>query len=80
MPSFWSATPRCPDSESLAAYVDGTGNESERARAERHVAMCDECFEILAGVVVFRHQSERRASESLILPPRHRIESRCLGA
>lgn len=40
----------CPDSEILAAYVARRLSLAERARLERHLALCKECISILAAV------------------------------
>ncbi|MBY0497567.1 MAG: CHAT domain-containing protein [Cyanobacteria bacterium] len=42
---------RCPESEILAAYVDGRLSLVERARLESHLALCPTCIAVVAGVV-----------------------------
>jgi hypothetical protein len=39
----------CPDDELLAALIDDSLAETERARAERHVARCDVCLDVVAA-------------------------------
>lgn len=44
----------CPNAETLAAYGDGKLSAAERREVERHVAGCEDCFELFAGAAVFR--------------------------
>lgn len=39
----------CPEPEVLAAYVDRGLSLSERARVERHLALCPQCVALVAG-------------------------------
>src|SRR5687768_1326435 len=41
---------RCPDCETLAAYIDGRHSLVERARLESHLALCPTCIAVVAGV------------------------------
>ena len=43
-------SPRCLDPETLAAWVDGGLNESERASAEAHASDCAHCQAALAAL------------------------------
>ncbi|HVT60631.1 MAG TPA: zf-HC2 domain-containing protein [Thermoanaerobaculia bacterium] len=42
-------TETCPSLEEVAAFLDGTLPEEERARLTRHLADCDSCYELFAG-------------------------------
>ena len=44
-------SPRCPDSEALAAYIDRGLMKRERLRLEDHLAACPTCIALIAGVV-----------------------------
>ncbi|WP_201352724.1 anti-sigma factor family protein [Hydrogenimonas urashimensis] len=41
---------RCPDFNELAAYIDGTADEKERARIEAHLNRCSECLETVLAL------------------------------
>jgi len=51
--------PDCLDNNTIAAYIDGTLQGEERQRAERHMAECDYCRELMASAAGL----ERDASE-----------------
>ena len=42
----------CPDLSVIAAYVDGTLDETARTGLHRHLAACDVCAELVAEVVI----------------------------
>jgi Putative zinc-finger len=42
---------RCPSSEKLAAYIDGSMSSEHRRALERHLADCNYCLELVAGEV-----------------------------
>lgn len=44
----------CPNAETLAAYGDGKLIPSERRTVEKHLATCEDCFELFAGAATFR--------------------------
>lgn len=52
-----------PDLEELAAFLDGTLPEEDRARVMEHLADCQECYEIFAGAARFQEDSEAVAAE-----------------
>ena len=41
----------CPDSETLAAYVDHGLEKRERTQLEQHIASCSICISVIAGVI-----------------------------
>ena len=41
----------CPDSEVLAAHIDGRLAPGERTTIERHLSECPECRDLVAGSV-----------------------------
>jgi len=43
-----------PSDELLATYLDGSLSRSERRRVAEHVAACEDCYEIVSGVVDFQ--------------------------
>lgn len=60
----------CPDSESLAAYLDGQLFPEQRERLEEHLAGCTECSSVIAdsvraGVVVARAVEPRQPLASV---------------
>jgi predicted anti-sigma-YlaC factor YlaD len=42
----------CPTSEDIAAFLDGTAGR-ERTRLASHLADCESCYELFAGVAHF---------------------------
>jgi hypothetical protein len=44
----------CPNAETLAAYGDGKLSPAERREVEKHLAACEDCFELFAGSAAFR--------------------------
>jgi len=44
----------CPSAETLAAYGDGKLTPAERREVEKHVAACEDCFELFAGAAAYR--------------------------
>src|ERR1051325_3960719 len=44
----------CPSAATLADYGDGKLGPAERREVEKHVAGCEDCFELFAGAVAFR--------------------------
>jgi CHAT domain-containing protein/tetratricopeptide (TPR) repeat protein len=59
----------CPESESLAAYLDGRATAFERVRIEQHLAICDACYETLCGVI----RSRSAKSQTRPLFPYRRV-------
>ncbi len=57
-------TTECPDLEELAAYVDGTLDAEQRARVTAHLAACDDCFEMFAGVARYQEDEHAAAEEA----------------
>jgi tetratricopeptide (TPR) repeat protein len=57
-----------PDDATVAAYVDGTLVASERGEIERHLATCDDCYELMSEVVRTEDQFRRH-------PPQLRTEA-----
>ena len=49
---------RCPDDETLAAYLDGTLDDQERRAVETHAADCETCLGLLAAVAPLLHDDE----------------------
>jgi len=45
---------RCPDSERLAAFIDGTLDEPDRREMEAHLASCQECCHVVSETMRFR--------------------------
>jgi tetratricopeptide (TPR) repeat protein len=39
----------CPEATVLAAYLDGTLDETERRRVGDHVSRCDDCYAVVSG-------------------------------
>lgn len=52
------ARPGCPSSEDLAAFVDGRLQGLQRERILEHLASCEDCYQVFAGVVDFQEQEE----------------------
>src|SRR5687767_2308900 len=46
----------CPDAEDLAALADGRLQSAERARLEAHLADCDRCRPVFAGLAELREE------------------------
>jgi len=44
----------CLSVETLAAYGDGKLTPAERREVERHLAACEDCFELFAGAAAYR--------------------------
>ena len=44
----------CPSAETLAAYGDGKLTPAERREVEKHIAACEDCFELFAGAAAYR--------------------------
>ena len=44
----------CPSAEMLAAYGDGKLTPAERREVEKHIAACEDCFELFAGAAAYR--------------------------
>lgn len=42
---------QCPDCEALAAYVDHGLGKRDRTKLERHIASCQKCVGLIAGVI-----------------------------
>jgi predicted anti-sigma-YlaC factor YlaD len=40
----------CPTREDLAAFLDGAVDSGERKRMITHLACCERCYEVFAGV------------------------------
>lgn len=55
-----------PELEELAAFLDGTLPEEDRARVMEHLADCEECYEIFAGAASF--QKDSRADSVVPFP------------
>jgi hypothetical protein len=54
----------CPDSETLAAFVDGQLDQAERDRVLRHVVECDDCLLIVGDTAAFlESEGEDRKAE-----------------
>src|SRR2546423_3322904 len=51
---------RCPDAETLAAYIDGELVREQRERLEEHLAGCAECTAVIAGALRFQGAAEAR--------------------
>jgi len=45
---------RCPDSEHLAAFVDGRLSKAELLAIAEHLSYCDPCYETFSEAVRFR--------------------------
>jgi predicted anti-sigma-YlaC factor YlaD len=63
-----TAQGHCPTDEELAAFLDGMLSESERARVVAHLADCESCYEIFAGVVHFQQDSASLEQEGTVVP------------
>ncbi len=50
------ARPGCPSAEDLAAFVDGRLQGLQRERILEHLASCEDCYQVFAGVVDFQEQ------------------------
>src|SRR5687768_17339829 len=56
MPSDATYTPfpppalGCPDEDLLSRFVEGTLSSARRDDVERHVAVCDDCRQVVAGL------------------------------
>jgi hypothetical protein len=44
---------RCPDTEDIAAFLDGMLPANQRQRILYHLAICHRCYEVLAGAARF---------------------------
>ncbi|HXT23070.1 MAG TPA: zf-HC2 domain-containing protein, partial [Thermoanaerobaculia bacterium] len=53
----------CPDSETLAAYLDGRLFPEQRDRLEEHLAGCDACGTALADAVRFQSATDPSKDE-----------------
>ena len=49
---------RCPDLETIAAYLDGRLSDRERARVTAHLAECEECY------ALFRESAQTLVEEA----------------
>lgn len=47
----------CPPLEDIAAFIDGMLSPAERERMTAHLARCESCYEVFAGVVEFQEES-----------------------
>ena len=52
----------CPDSETLAAFLDGTLPAADRERIQRHLARCETCYEVFAGAAAFHDEQLESAT------------------
>lgn len=46
----------CPSSEELAAFIDGRREGPARERIVEHLASCEDCYAVFAGVVDFQNE------------------------
>lgn len=53
---FHSDPTQHPDSEALAAYLDGRDSSFQRARIVRHAAECSKCREVIAETSRFQEE------------------------
>ena len=58
----------CPDLETIAAYVDGRLEGTEKAEMEAHLASCDDCYSMFAETT--RSETESGAGRSAVVRPR----------
>ena len=56
-----SVSRACPDSETIAALVDGTLRGDARARATEHLAACESCYFVYTEIT-------QRTSDSFLSP------------
>ena len=59
-----------PDTETIAALIDGRLTDAERADVQRHLAECDDCFELV------RESIAVRASLETAVAPAPRVQKR----
>jgi hypothetical protein len=48
----------CPAAEDLAAYIDGTLGETERAQVTAHLASCEDCYAVYTETLHFQLESD----------------------
>ncbi len=70
---------KCPNSETLAAFIDGHLQGEEREAVVAHLADCDGCREVFAGATEFREELGSPATVA-ILPRRARHWVRTVAA
>ncbi|HEV8240514.1 MAG TPA: zf-HC2 domain-containing protein [Thermoanaerobaculia bacterium] len=58
----------CPSAEMLASYGDGKLTAVERREVERHLAACEDCFELFAGAAAFRLEEAAESHPVAALP------------
>jgi hypothetical protein len=44
---------RCPDTEDIAAFLEGKLPADQRRRMLHHLAICHSCYEVFAGAARF---------------------------
>src|SRR5689334_17676130 len=48
----------CPDLEDIAAFLDGTLSEGERAHVVSHLTACSSCYAVFADAARFQLEEE----------------------
>lgn len=80
-PVFWvmvgtAMVESCPSAETLAAYGDDKLTPAERREVEKHLAACEDCFELFAGAAAFRLEEAAEPRPVGELPPSRRARYR----
>ncbi len=62
----------CPDSETLAAYMEGRLNLADRSRVEAHLATCEDCYEAVVEIVHANALAPSVSVQSMVASPASR--------